>query len=126
MPQWELSFQHKTKTLQSPSKAGEREHAGVGGVHGNQLLFSIVSGPLICVFPLLFWQVVILLYLAEVTVRLTWHQALDPDNHCIPYLTGLGDLLGTSLLALCFFLDWLLRGRANLQELVSELVSVPP
>ncbi|CAO2605898.1 Solute carrier family 41 member 3, partial [Lemmus lemmus] len=71
-------------------------------------------------------QVVILLYLAEVMVRLTWHQALDPDNHCIPYLTGLGDLLGTSLLALCFLLDWILRGRADLAELVSELVSVPP
>nr|XP_055115171.1 solute carrier family 41 member 3 isoform X1 [Symphalangus syndactylus] len=41
-------------------------------------------------------QVTILLYLAEVMVRLTWHQALDPDNHCIPYLTGLGDLLGSS------------------------------
>lgn len=75
---------------------------------------------------LLFWQVVILLYMAEVMVRLTWHQALDPDNHCIPYLTGLGDLLGTSLLALCFVLDWLLRARAGLAELVSELVSVPP
>ncbi|OBS80592.1 hypothetical protein A6R68_21205 [Neotoma lepida] len=71
-------------------------------------------------------QVVILLYLAEVMVRLTWYQALDPDNHCIPYLTGLGDLLGTSLLALCFLLDWLLRGRADLAELVSELVSAPP
>uniref|UniRef100_A0A2R8MAS7 Solute carrier family 41 member n=1 Tax=Callithrix jacchus TaxID=9483 RepID=A0A2R8MAS7_CALJA len=41
-------------------------------------------------------QVAILLYLAEVMVRLTWHQAQDPDNHCIPYLTGLGDLLGSS------------------------------
>ncbi|XP_003803502.2 solute carrier family 41 member 3-like isoform X2 [Otolemur garnettii] len=50
-------------------------------------------------------QVTILLYLAEVMVRLTWHQALDPDNHCIPYLTGLGDLLGTGLLALCFLIN---------------------
>ncbi|XP_021494966.1 solute carrier family 41 member 3 isoform X1 [Meriones unguiculatus] len=71
-------------------------------------------------------QVLILLYLAEVMVRLTWHQAIDPDNHCIPYLTGLGDLLGTSLLALCFLLDWILRARIGLAELVSELVSVPP
>ncbi|CAO2633694.1 Solute carrier family 41 member 3 [Lemmus lemmus] len=71
-------------------------------------------------------QVVILLYLAEVMVWLTWHQALDPDNHCIPYLMGLGDLLGTSHQALCFLLDWLLRGRADLVELISELVSVPP
>lgn len=50
----------------------------------------------------------VLLYLAEVMARLMWHQALDPDNHCIPYLTGLGDLLGTGLLALCFLISWLL------------------
>uniref|UniRef100_A0A2K5MSX0 Solute carrier family 41 member n=1 Tax=Cercocebus atys TaxID=9531 RepID=A0A2K5MSX0_CERAT len=41
-------------------------------------------------------QVTILLYLAEVMVRLTWHQAMDPDNHCIPYLTGCGLLAGSS------------------------------
>ncbi|XP_027624581.1 solute carrier family 41 member 3 isoform X5 [Tupaia chinensis] len=70
-------------------------------------------------------QVAVLLYLAEVTVRLTWHQALDPDNHCIPYLTGLGDLLGTGLLALCFLADGLLRGGAELEGL-SELASPPP
>ncbi|KAL0600127.1 Solute carrier family 41 member 3 [Plecturocebus cupreus] len=70
-------------------------------------------------------QVAILLYLAEVMVRLTWHQALDPDNHCIPYLTGLGDLLGTGLLALCFFADWLLRSKAKLGG-ISELASGPP
>ncbi|KAM5279909.1 solute carrier family 41 member 3 isoform 2-T2 [Ctenodactylus gundi] len=70
-------------------------------------------------------QVTILLYLAEVMVRLTWRQALDPDNHCIPYLTGLGDLLGTGLLALCFLIDWLLRSKGELGG-ISELVSVPP
>ncbi|XP_060036253.1 solute carrier family 41 member 3 isoform X2 [Erinaceus europaeus] len=70
-------------------------------------------------------QVAILLYLADVMVRVTWHQALDPDNHCIPYLTGLGDLLGTSLLALCFLLSWLLLGRAELEG-ISEMASGPP
>ncbi|XP_037659496.1 solute carrier family 41 member 3 isoform X4 [Choloepus didactylus] len=70
-------------------------------------------------------QVTILLYLAEVMVRLTWHQALDPDSHCIPYLTGLGDLLGTGLLALCFLIDWLLRSKAVLDG-HPELVSGPP
>uniref|UniRef100_A0A8C5KIE4 Solute carrier family 41 member n=1 Tax=Jaculus jaculus TaxID=51337 RepID=A0A8C5KIE4_JACJA len=70
-------------------------------------------------------QVIILLYLAEVLVRLIWHRSLDPDNHCIPYLTGLGDLLGTGLLALCFFLDELLGSKAELAGL-SELASVPP
>ncbi|XP_032716799.1 solute carrier family 41 member 2-like [Lontra canadensis] len=55
-------------------------------------------------------QVTILLYLAEVMVQLTWHQILDPDNHCIPYLTQLGDLLGRSsdLLTLCFLISWLM------------------
>ncbi|XP_040484281.1 solute carrier family 41 member 3 isoform X2 [Ursus americanus] len=70
-------------------------------------------------------QVTILLYLAEVMVRLTWHQALDPDNHCIPYLTGLGDLLGTGLLTLCFLMNWLLRSEAGLDGF-SEPASGPP
>uniref|UniRef100_A0A8C0PT28 Solute carrier family 41 member n=1 Tax=Canis lupus familiaris TaxID=9615 RepID=A0A8C0PT28_CANLF len=70
-------------------------------------------------------QVTILLYLAEVMVRLTWHQALDPDNHCIPYLTGLGDLLGTGLLTLCFLINWLLRSEAELDG-ISEAASGPP
>ncbi|XP_048858394.1 solute carrier family 41 member 1-like isoform X2 [Brienomyrus brachyistius] len=47
-------------------------------------------------------QVGMLLYLAELMVRLMWRRRLDPDNFSIPYLTALGDLLGTGLLALCF------------------------
>ena len=31
-----------------------------------------------------------------------WNRGNDPDNFCIPYLTALGDLLGTALLALTF------------------------
>ncbi|XP_059796538.1 solute carrier family 41 member 3 isoform X3 [Balaenoptera ricei] len=69
-------------------------------------------------------QVTILLYLAEATVRLTWNQALDPDDHCIPYLTGLGDLLGTGLLALCFLAHWLLRSETGLDG-TSEPASGP-
>ncbi|XP_045350043.1 solute carrier family 41 member 3-like isoform X7 [Leopardus geoffroyi] len=70
-------------------------------------------------------QVTILLYLAEVMVRLAWHQALDPDSHCIPYLTGLGDLLGTGLLTLCFLINWLLRSEAGLDG-ISDPASGPP
>ncbi|XP_053455745.1 solute carrier family 41 member 3 isoform X1 [Nycticebus coucang] len=70
-------------------------------------------------------QVAILLYLSEVMVRLTWYQSLDPDNHCIPYLTGLGDLLGTGLLALCFLIDWLLRTTLELDS-IPDLASGPP
>ncbi|KAL4655639.1 solute carrier family 41 member 1-like isoform X1 [Arapaima gigas] len=47
-------------------------------------------------------QVGILLYLADLVVHLMWQRGLDPDNFSIPYLTALGDLLGTSLLAACF------------------------
>uniref|UniRef100_A0A673U6S0 Solute carrier family 41 member n=1 Tax=Suricata suricatta TaxID=37032 RepID=A0A673U6S0_SURSU len=70
-------------------------------------------------------QVTILLYLAEVMVRLTWHQALDPDSHCIPYLTGLGDLLGTGLLTLCFLISSLLRSEVGLDG-IPEPASGPP
>ncbi|CAG6021072.1 unnamed protein product [Menidia menidia] len=47
-------------------------------------------------------QVSILLYVADLIVRLMWRRSLDPDNFSIPYLTALGDLLGTGFLALCF------------------------
>uniref|UniRef100_A0A3B1JSX8 Solute carrier family 41 member n=1 Tax=Astyanax mexicanus TaxID=7994 RepID=A0A3B1JSX8_ASTMX len=35
-------------------------------------------------------QVGILLYVADLIVRLMWRKGLDPDNFSIPYLTGLG------------------------------------
>lgn len=89
-------------------------------VPGHLAFFSIVSllegqsVPSERTFVLLYLlaglvQVTILLHLADVAVRLAWRRALDPDDHCIPYLTGLGDLLGTGLLALCFLAHGLLR-----------------
>jgi len=48
-------------------------------------------------------QVVLLLYLANWLVHLLWRRGSDPDNSAIPYLTAMGDLLGTVLLALAFF-----------------------
>ncbi|KAJ3602179.1 hypothetical protein NHX12_029938 [Muraenolepis orangiensis] len=47
-------------------------------------------------------QVAILLHLADLMVRRMWRRGMDPDNFSIPYLTALGDLLGTGLLALSF------------------------
>ncbi|XP_076048601.1 solute carrier family 41 member 1-like [Oratosquilla oratoria] len=49
-----------------------------------------------------FLQVMILLYVAYVMVHWMWKVAIDPDNSAIPYLTALGDLLGTGLLAIAF------------------------
>uniref|UniRef100_A0AAQ5YQR4 Solute carrier family 41 member n=1 Tax=Amphiprion ocellaris TaxID=80972 RepID=A0AAQ5YQR4_AMPOC len=56
----------------------------------------------ICYLCAALLQVAILLYVADLIVRLMWRRSLDPDNFSIPYLTALGDLLGTGFLALCF------------------------
>ncbi|KAB5537208.1 hypothetical protein PHYPO_G00116220 [Pangasianodon hypophthalmus] len=56
-------------------------------------------------------QVMILLYLADWMVQWMWKRGMDPDNFSIPYLTALGDLLGTGFLALCFHMLWLIGDR---------------
>jgi len=48
--------------------------------------------------------VVLLLYIAEVLVQYLWASKIDPDNSAIPYLTALGDLIGTALLAVAFLM----------------------
>uniref|UniRef100_A0A667WMU1 Solute carrier family 41 member n=1 Tax=Myripristis murdjan TaxID=586833 RepID=A0A667WMU1_9TELE len=48
------------------------------------------------------FQVVILLYAANLLVCWLWRRGMDPDNFSIPYLTALGDLLGTGFLALTY------------------------
>uniref|UniRef100_A0A7N6BPL1 Solute carrier family 41 member n=1 Tax=Anabas testudineus TaxID=64144 RepID=A0A7N6BPL1_ANATE len=60
----------------------------------------------ICYLCAALLQVAILLYVADLIVRLMWRRSLDPDNFSIPYLTALGDLLGTGFLALCFLTLW--------------------
>lgn len=49
-----------------------------------------------------FLQVCLLLYIAHVLVHAMWRWKVDPDNSAIPYLTALGDLFGSMLLALAF------------------------
>ncbi|CAF0713617.1 unnamed protein product [Brachionus calyciflorus] len=48
-------------------------------------------------------QVVLLLLICYWLVHLTWRKNMNPDNVCIPYLTAIGDLLGTAFLAICFY-----------------------
>ncbi|XP_063439871.1 solute carrier family 41 member 1-like [Mytilus trossulus] len=55
-----------------------------------------------------FLQVIILLFLANWMVHLIWRLGDDPDNVAIPYLTAIGDLLGTSFLAVAFHLLYLI------------------
>ncbi|XP_072437878.1 solute carrier family 41 member 1-like isoform X2 [Chiloscyllium punctatum] len=106
--------------------------SGVNSTSAIVLLFLVIPGQLIFLYTIHFvqgghvavtytftafyliaalLQVTLLLYAADIIVRLTWRMGLDPDNFSIPYLTALGDLLGTGLLAVCFLLDWYIEGR---------------
>jgi len=60
--------------------------------------------PLFFIFYLLaaLCQVVVLLYLCQILVYWMWSKGTDPDNAAIPYLTAIGDLLGTAFLALAW------------------------
>lgn len=53
-------------------------------------------------------QVVTLLCIADCMVHSIWSSGKDPDSFSIPYLTALGDLLGTALLALSFHFLWVI------------------
>jgi len=53
-------------------------------------------------------QVGILLYIARILIHWMWTREIDPDNSAIPYLTALGDLLGTALLAIAFHFLYLI------------------
>ncbi|XP_076023492.1 solute carrier family 41 member 2 [Genypterus blacodes] len=54
------------------------------------------------------FQVFLLLCIADWMVHSMWQSGKDPDSFSIPYLTALGDLLGTALLALSFHFLWLI------------------
>lgn len=47
-------------------------------------------------------QVFFLLFAAHVMTLWMWRRKIDPDNSAIPYLTAMGDFLGTGLLAIAF------------------------
>ncbi|XP_067683679.1 solute carrier family 41 member 1-like [Haliotis asinina] len=62
-------------------------------------------------------QVILLLYIANWMVHFIWRTGEDPDNIAIPYLTALGDLLGTGLLAIAFHILYLVGdGDADVGE----------
>ncbi|KAM9758741.1 LOW QUALITY PROTEIN: solute carrier family 41 member 1-like [Menidia menidia] len=63
---------------------------------------AMAPGFIICYLSAATLQVVVLLHVAVLMVRWLWRRRLDPDSYSIPYLTALGDLLGTGLLALSF------------------------
>ena len=64
-------------------------------------IYVITIADVILFIPL---QVVILLFIASWLVHWLWMRGNDPDNFSIPYLTAIGDLLGTVLLLAVFLL----------------------
>ncbi|PAV72933.1 hypothetical protein WR25_09788 [Diploscapter pachys] len=75
------------------------------------------SGPLFTSLYLIaaVLQVVIILFVCQYIVSLMWQWHIDPDNAAIPYLTALGDLLGTLLL----FIVFLVLDRYDTKDIVS-------
>ncbi|KAI5645946.1 divalent cation transporter domain-containing protein [Phthorimaea operculella] len=79
-----------------------------------QIIFMIVADAVFQGFVSIGWafgityvmcsllQVMVLLYLAYVLIHFMWKRKKDPDNAAIPYLTALGDLLGSVFLGLAF------------------------
>ncbi|KAF3855774.1 hypothetical protein F7725_016497 [Dissostichus mawsoni] len=76
----------------------------INSLRGGHTMLTAVFVSFYMVAALL--QVLILLYLADWMVHWMWGRGMDPDNFSIPYLTALGDLLGTGFLALCFHMRW--------------------
>lgn len=56
-------------------------------------------------------QVALLIYIANWMVINMWQKGDDPDNFAIPYLTAIGDLLGTAFLAIAFHVLYLIGDR---------------
>ncbi|XP_040064639.3 solute carrier family 41 member 1 [Ixodes scapularis] len=65
------------------------------------LITNVVFITLFCMAAL--FQVIALLPTTNVIVRALWRHKVDPDSSAIPYVTALGDLLGTGLLTLVFW-----------------------
>lgn len=78
----------------------------VVNIYDNQEQEFYVSGP---VFTALYMiaaltQVATLLYFCQLLVAWMWKRGHNPDNSAIPYLTALGDLIGTFLLYIAFLI----------------------
>ncbi|XP_039756347.1 solute carrier family 41 member 1-like [Pararge aegeria] len=103
---------------------GQKEGAVMGNI-SKLLLLMVIPGQLIFIYTIGYikaghtsltpiftivymtaaiLQVFLLLTISHYMVIWMWKLGLDPDNSAIPYLTALGDLLGTALLGIAFHL----------------------
>ncbi|XP_055303770.1 solute carrier family 41 member 2 isoform X2 [Sitodiplosis mosellana] len=64
---------------------------------------STIGGVFICSYMFVsLLQICTLLYIAHIMIHVMWKYKVDPDNSAIPFLTALGDLFGSCLLAVAF------------------------
>ncbi|XP_074646539.1 solute carrier family 41 member 1-like [Tubulanus polymorphus] len=98
-------------------------HSGIHARTARVLLMMVIPGHLIFMYTISYMkaghtsitlmfaavyltaallQVFLLLFIANWMVHWMWNQGDDPDNFAIPYLTAIGDLLGTAFLAVAF------------------------
>jgi len=81
-------------------------------IQGLQAGHTTISIQFILVYLLMsLIQVCILLHVCYWLVLFLWQRGSDPDNSAIPYLTALGDLLGTGLLGIGFIFLWMIGDR---------------
>ncbi len=57
------------------------------------------------------------MFVCQWLVPLMWRYRIDPDNSAIPYLTALGDLLGTALLSISFLIVYIIGGEKQVDML---------
>ncbi|KAK2168291.1 hypothetical protein LSH36_18g03047 [Paralvinella palmiformis] len=87
-------FSHSTTMMSSGGLAVKHSALGANGRRFEPPRLELIR-----------WkQVVILLFIASWLVHWLWMRGNDPDNFSIPYLTAIGDLLGTVLLLAVFLL----------------------
>ncbi|NXM78793.1 S41A1 protein, partial [Serilophus lunatus] len=122
----------ETAPRKCPSPCSTFFSSDVNSLSARVLLFLVVPGHLVFLYTIssmpgghttltpifiVFYmtaallQVLLLLCIADWMVHCMWNKHLDPDNFSIPYLTALGDLIGTGLLALSFHILWLIGDR---------------
>lgn len=89
-------------------------------IHAGQVTLNPVFVTTYSLVSLL--QLCILLYTAHVIIHAMWKFKIDPDNSAIPYLTALGDLIGSGLLFAAFaFLVSVGKSYGNLQDVVEPV-----
>ena len=71
-------------------------------------------------------QVGLLIYVSLWIARFMWRRGNDPDSYAVPYVTGLGDVSGTSALALTFWALALLYPNAGLAQTPAEAGATTP